>query len=286
MRKTFGIFILIILLLHFYNDLIPSTYAQSLVFGPEFFAHEIGTSQQAAKSFSVQDVNQKFMLSIQSGGGREHEISSCTIDINGAIIVLPDECGKPFNMLTKPVKLQKQNDISVKVTGETDTLIVVAIMNMEDHAVTAKIPPIGKLVSLAGYASILFPADTFDSVQSVTVSATSSASTNDIFEAYATWPYLPYEIRINTGNKAPGKGIEIDLNIPDSFYSSQYQIHIFARMHNNPEEPEKHDRFFMISSSVDEVIKTVRTTLPKHAFSTLYSKNGTYEAVITVGLIE
>jgi len=30
---------------------------------------------------------------------------------------------------------------------------------------------------------------------------------------------------------------------------------------------------------------TARTTLPRHAFSNLYSKKGTYEAVITVGLI-
>jgi hypothetical protein len=56
-------------------------------------------------------------------------------------------------------------------------------------------------------------------------------------------------------------------------------------MHDNPDALEEHDRFFMISSSVDEVIMTVRTTLPKQAFSSRYGKNGTYEAVLIVGLI-
>jgi len=73
--------------------------------------------------------------------------------------------------------------------------------------------------------------------------------------------------------------------IPDPFYSSLYQIHIFALMQDNSGAPAEHGRFVMLYSSVDQVIMTARTTLPRHAFSNLYSKKGTYEAVITVGLI-
>jgi len=285
MRKGSSFFILAILLLHFYNGLIPLAYGQSLVFGPEFFIHETGKSQQVVNGFSIQDVNQKFMLSIQRGGGRKNGIGGCAIEINGEIIVSSGECGKPFKMLTKPVKLKKKNNIAVEITGGVDTSMIVTIMGLDEHLVTTKIPPIGKVVDLEGYASIAFPSASFDDAQHVKIYTTASPSMDNIFEAHATGPRLPYEIRINTGNKAPGKDIVADINIPDSFYSSPYQIHIFALMQDNSGAPEEHGRFVMLYSSVDQVIMTARTTLPKHVFSNLYSKNGTYEAVITVGLI-
>jgi len=285
MRKGSGFFVLAILLLHFYNGLIPLAYGQSLVFGPEFFIHETGKSRQVVKGFSVQDVNQKFLLSIQRGGGSESGVGSCTIDINGEIIVSSDECGKPFKMLTKPVILKKKNNIAVEITGGVDASKIVTIMSLDEHAVTSKIPPIGKVVDLEGYASIAFPSATFDSTQHVKIYTTASPSMDDIFEAHATGPRLPYEIRINTGNKAPGKDIVVDINIPDSFYSSQYQIHIFVLMQDNSGASDEHGRFVMLYSGLDGVLMTARTTLPKHAFSNLYGKKGTYEAVMTVGLI-
>jgi len=70
-----------------------------------------------------------------------------------------------------------------------------------------------------------------------------------------------------------------------TFLQWLYQIHIFALMKDNSGAPAEHGRFVMLYSSVDQVIMTARTTLPRHAFSNLYSKKGTYEAVITVGLI-
>jgi len=285
MRKGSSFFILAMLLLHFYNGLIPLAYGHSLVFGPEFFIHETGKHQQVVNGFSIQDVNQKFMLSIQREGDSENGLGSCAIDINGEIIVSSDECGKPFKMLTKPVKLKKKNNISIEITGVVDTSMIVTVMDLDEHAVTAKIPPIGKVVDLEGYASIAFPSATFDDAQQVKIYTTASPSMDNIFEAHATGPRLPYEIRINTGNKAPGKDMMVDINIPDSFYSSLYQIHIFALMQDNSGAPAEHGRFVMLYSGLDGVLMTARTTLPKHVFSNLYSKNGTYEAVITVGLI-
>jgi hypothetical protein len=282
MGKRFNFIILAALVLCFYNGFIPTVYGQSLVFGPEFFSNNRGKYQRVIRSFSVEDVGQNFILSMQGGGSSEKRMGRGTVKINGEMIASLD-LGKPFKILTKTVKLQKQNDISVDVPDGDGTSVVVTIMNLEEHAVTAKISPIGEVVDLAGYASIVFPASTFDSAQHVMIFAT--ASTGDIFKAHATGPRLPYEVRINTGDKAPEKDIEVDLNIPDSFFPSPYQIHIFTRMHDNPDALEEHDRFFMISSSVDEVIMTVRTTLPKQAFSSRYGKNGTYEAVLIVGLI-
>lgn len=286
MGKISKTFMLAALSLYFCNALVPCAYGQSLAFGPELFSSESGNSQRVVKRFSVRDVSQEFILSVQSGMGSEEGVARGTIDINGELTVSPDELGKQFKMLKKPVILQKQNDISVDVAGEADAPIIVTIMSREEHTVTAKIPPIGEAVDLVEYASVIFPSGTFDGTQDVMVSTADSPSTQDIFEANYTVPRLPYEIRINSGDKAPGKDIEVSVNIPESFVSSNYQIHIFARMRDNPAVAEEHDRFFMIASGVDEIIKTVSATLPKQAFSNRYGKNGTHEAIITVGLVQ
>ena len=284
MGKIFNTFILAALSLFFCNGLISYAYGHSLVFGPEFISSENGKSQRVIKSFSVQDVSQKFIVSVQSGRSNEKGVARGAININGELIFPPDELGKQAKMLTKPVKLKKQNKISVEVAGEADAPIIITIMSLEEQRVTAKIPPIGDAVDLEGYAMAIFPAGTFDATQNVMISVTASPPIQDIFVANATGPRLPYEIRINTGDKAPRKDVEVSVNYPDSFFASDYQIHIFARMHGKPDAPDAHDGFFLISSGLDDIVKTAKATLPKHAFSNRYGKNGTYEAIITIGL--
>lgn len=284
MKKS-STFILTALALYLCNGFISCAYGHSLVFGPEFFSGEGGKSQQIVKAFSVQDTSQKFIVSVQSGSGGEKGAASSAIRINGKPIFPSEKIGQQTRMLVKAVKLQKQNRISVEATGEVDAPIIVTIMSLKEQRVTANIPPIGNVVDIEEYARVVFPAGTFDDVQNVKISVNASPAIQDIFEANATGPRLPYEIRINTGNKAPKKDIEVSLKYPDSFYASLYQIHIFARMYKNPDAPDVHDRFFMISTGLDDVIEMAMATLPIHAFSKRYGKNGTYEAIITVGLI-
>jgi hypothetical protein len=260
-------------------------YGYSLIYGPEFIAAEHGASRPYVSRFSVRDTDQTFMLSLQ-GGGHSGKTGPCTVGLNSKIIVTPEECGRLHGMLTKTVRLQRQNEISVMTPETANTGIIVSIISLNEHSVNAEIPPVGKRVDFADHASIVFPAGTFDSNQHITIYDAFSDRAADIFDARATGPRLPYEIRINTGDKAPLKDIEVDINIPASFYASPYQIHIFALMHDNPDAPDVHDSFFMISSSVDEVIMSVRTTLPRHAFSTRHSNDGTHEAVMIVGLVD
>jgi len=91
-------------------------------------------------------------------------------------------------------------------------------MSLEEQTVTAKIPPLGDKVILDGYATIEFPAGAFDGTQDVRMSITASPSIQGIFEFGATGPRLPYEIRINTGGKAPAKDITVSVKYPDSFF--------------------------------------------------------------------
>ena len=286
MRKISNTFMLAALSLFFCNSLFFScAYGHSLVFGPEIFSSEGGKSQRVVKHFSVHDVNQKYFVSVQSGRGSEKGVAKGTININGKLVFSPDEIGNPFKMLTKPVKLQKQNDISVEMTGESDSPIIVTIMSLKAQRVTAKISPLGGRVNLEGYALVTFPAKAFDVTQEVRMSINASPSIQDIFEASATEPSLPYEVRINTGKKAPVTSIAVSIKYPDSIFSSDYQMHICARMYDNPDEPDVHDKFCLIDSGVSHT-GAIITSLPKDIFSNHYGKNGTYEAIITVMLIQ
>jgi hypothetical protein len=284
-KKISKTFALAALTLYFFEGFISCAYGHSLVFGPELFHSESGKTQRIVKRFSVQDVSQKFIVSVQSGASGEKGLVRGAVKINGELIFPPIEVGKQSKMFAKHVKLQRQNKISVDATSDATAPIVVSIMSLKEQSVTAKIPPIGNAVDIEGYASIVFPAGTFDTTQIVTVSVSASPAIQGIFETHATGPRLPYEIRINTGNKPPKKDIEVSVNYPDSFYSSVYQIHVFAHMYDNPDEPDAHDRFFMISSGLDDIVKMAMATLPKYAFSDRNGKKRTYEAIITVGLI-
>lgn len=283
MKKILSTFILAALSLC--NGFFSCAYGHSLVFGPEIFSGESGKSQPVVKHFSVHDINEKFFVSVQSGGGNEKGVARGTIKINGKLIFSADEIGKPFQMLTKPVKLQKQNDISVEMASESDSPVIVTIMNLKAQRVTAKISPLGGRVNLEEYALVTFPAKAFDITQDVMMSINASPSTQDIFETNAPGPRLPYEIRINTGNQAPATTVSVGIKYPDSFFSSDYQMHICARMYDNPETPDVHDRFCIIDSGVGHT-GVVFTSLPKEVFSNHYGKNGTYEAIITVVLVQ
>lgn len=285
MKKMSIVYIFAALSVYLCNGFVSCAYAHSLVFGPEIFSSKSGKSQRVIKRFSVRDINQKFFISVQSEKSGTKKIGKGSIKVNGQPIIQPDELGNQIMMLTKPVRLQKENNISVEVAGEAEAPIIVTIISLKEQTATAKIPPLGDKVVLEEYATIEFPAGAFDGTQNVRMSITTSSSIQDVFELDAAGPRLPYEIRINTGDKAPATDISVSVKYPDAFFSSDYQMHIFAQMPDNPDALGGRDRFVMIDSGLDDVVEMAITTLPKHAFSNRYGKNGTYEAIITIGLI-
>lgn len=292
MKKLSNTCISAALLLFLCMGLTPYSYGHTLVFGPEVYSSDSGKSRREVKKFTVEDVNQKFIISVQAHVGRESKAGSTVIKLNGKPIFSANEFGKRqktvaqlIKLFAKTVKLQKRNEISVETANAPDEPVIVTIMSLEGRAIAGKVPPIGEAVDLDGYATVIFPSGTFDSTQDVRVFVTTSPAIQDIFQANATGARLPYEIRINTGDKPPKRDIEVSVKYPDSFFATLYQIHIFAHMHDNPDAPDERDRFFMLNSGLDDKVNMAMATLPKHAFSNRNGKKGTYEAVITVGLI-
>ena len=266
----------------FFSVLAPCAYGELLAFGPELFAIEAGKSRLVTKDFSLNHFHHKYLVSILC------EQSGCNginakITLNGTRIALPDGF-KEHSMIAAPVNLKKKNRISVEAASKADAYLLVTIVSIEDHSVTAEIPPLGKIVSFEGYAEVTFPSDSFGTTQSVTITAAASPSIQQYFEVDAACPLLPYEIRINSGDKPPVKDGYVKLNMPDSLIGSNFEMQIYAKLHDNPEDPKLHDKFCNLRSGVNRLGKTVMTNLPKDAFSSRYSKDGTYEAIITVGM--
>ena len=280
MKRKFDRFILAV----FLSSLTHCAFGRLLAFGPEFFSSEEGKHQRVVKEFKVHDVNQKFMLSIQSGASGGKGIKAA-ITLNGARVVLPDEF-REGSMITEPVNLRNKNEISVETTGAADASLLVTIINMdEEHTVTTEIPLLGEAIDFEGYAVVTFASGSFGTAQNVTANLIHTPSTRYLFETDDIVLRLPYEIRINTGNKQPATDVELSVRVPDTFIASNYAMQIFTMMHDNPDTPDLHDRFFKLSSGLNSLTNMLKVALPKDAFSSFYGKNGTYEAVFTVGLI-
>ena len=292
MKKASNTCISLVLLLFICLGLSPDSYGHTLVFGPEIYFSDSGKSQQEITKFNIADTSQKFLVSVQVYAGSQSKTGSTVIKLNGKPIFSAKEFGKQQKaaaqskrLYTKPITLLKQNEISVETANESNEPVIVTIMTLEEKAVVAKVSPIGAAADLSAYATVVIPSGAFDSPQDVRVFVTASPSAQDIFQTNATGPRLPYEIRINTGDKPPKKDIEVNVKYPESFFATFYQINVFAHMYDNPDAPGVHGRFFMLSSALDDKVNMAMTTLPKHAFSNRNGKKGTYEAIITVGLI-
>lgn len=287
MLNKIMLYLLGIVLLLLSPDVATLAYGQTTVFGPEFYSREKGKPQKIVKRFFVQYMDQEFTLNVQNGEGKWGRVSSAVIELNGVQVIGPNEFNKQVAMITKPVKLKQQNEITIELRSEPGTSIVVTILGTLP-SVTGIIPPEGGTVTLEGCASVTFPAGAFTAGQNVTVSATSFPETQEDFNVTAEGPRLPYEIRINSGYIASTTSFDVILNVPDSFIASipsGYEIYVFAQMHEPLSAPEIYDHFHRFSSTFDSTTKILRVTLPQNAFTNLRHVEDTYEAILIVGAI-
>lgn len=285
MRYRATICVMSLLLLYSSGAFIVCVYGESLIFGPEFFIRDKEKPQRIVKTFSVRNLNQRFTLSVQDGEREKGRDISAAIYINGARVVSPDEFDGNFKIIARPIKLQQHNKITVELGSKPETSIIVSITGSEEQSVTGTISPEGSTINLDGFISVTFKAAAFADPHDVTVYTTSSPTTRNAFEADAQGPHLPYEVRINSGNKAPSNDVEIFVNVPDSFIASDYEMHVFAQIHEMPDAPKDNDRFYLFNSAFSMETRMLQTTLPRYAFSNRYGKDGTYEAIITVGIL-
>jgi hypothetical protein len=107
------------------------SFGQTPVFGPEVYTRGTGKPQKVTKTFSVQNINQEFTLNVQNGEGKRGRVSSAVVEINGIRVVGPSEFNKQVDLITRPVNLQQQNEISVEVRSEPGTSLIISIIGPE-----------------------------------------------------------------------------------------------------------------------------------------------------------
>lgn len=267
-------------------------YAETLNFGPEFYTRGRGKPQKVTKNFSVQNPDAEFTLNVQQGDGKKERVSSALIEINDVKVIGPEEFSKQTVTITRAVKLKKDNTIAVELRSEPGSSIVVSILGPDAFSVTRTITPEGGTVTLEGYASVTFPSGAMPANTDVTVSATSTAETEEDFsftaEIDAAGPRLPYEIRINTGGIMPSNAFDLVVQVPVSFITTlppNSAIDVFVQLLHESEHEVIDHFYYGFPSTFNPNSMAVIVTLPKEVFTNQRHIEDTYEAVIIVGVI-
>jgi len=264
------------------------SWAELLVFGPDIYTNTPGKSQKIVKTFSVQNPQKKFTISIQSVEGAPRKVGTAAIELNGIRVIRTEDFKPTSSFITKPIKLKKENKIAVEVKSEPGTWVAVSILGPERPSVKVIVSPRGGIVTLKGFASVIFPPGAFLSNTPVTVSATSSPKTAKEFSETAEGPRVPYEIRINSSSVAPLTSFDVILDVPESFITSlppdTPQIEIFAQMYDEGDE-EILDLFHGFPSTFDPLTNKVSTTLPNRAFTNRRGAERGYGVIVIVEAI-
>lgn len=266
-------------------------FAQSsplIVFGPKQYDKPKGKPVTYIDTVQATFTTGTYTLWVQSGAEGLNEAKNVSISINGVEIIDSRDL-RAANPVSKTISVQSTNTLKVTLKGQGGNYITVKVLCEGCYpSATRTIPLEGGTVTLEGYASVIFPAGAFTANQNVTVSATSFPETeNDYMNDTPGGPRLPYEIRINSGLIAPATAIDAVLYVPNAFLntlSQNTEIEVFADMTYSTQN-ELLGGFEGIAFTYEPTTKSARVTLPKEAFTNLFTLGGTYEAVVIIGTI-
>lgn len=164
------------------------------------------------------------------------------------------------------------------------------LASTDTPTIAAIIGPAGGRLAIAGYGAVTFPAGAFDTDQRVVLSVTSDPATDGVFLdtalMFGAQARLPYELRINTEGIAPKTGFEVTFDVPETFrraVPAGSEIRFFGENYwSGPNETL--DTFELFPGRFTSADTTVSTTLPPSLFSTGLSRDGTFEAIVTLGV--
>lgn len=271
-----------------WSDLVFAQSSPLIVFGPKQYDKPKGKPVTYIDTFHATFTTGTYTLWVQSGAEGLNEAKNVSVSINGVEIIDSRDL-RTANPVSKTIPVQSTNTLKVTLKGQGGNYITVKVLCEGCYpSATGTIPSEGGTVTLEGYASIIFPAGAFTANQNVTVSATSFPETeNDYMNHTPGGPRLPYEIRINSGLIAPATAIDAVLYVPSAFLntlSQNAEIEVFADMTYSTQN-ELLGGFEGIAFTYVPATKSARATLPKEAFTNLFTLDGTYEAVIIIGAI-
>lgn len=117
------------------------SFGETIIFGPTY-VRETGKPQKVTQTFTVQNINQEFTLNIRNGVDKTGRVSSAVIEINGSQVVGPSDFNKQVEVITKPVFLQQNNEITFEVRSQPGAYIEVSIVGAGGNsAPPSNLPP-------------------------------------------------------------------------------------------------------------------------------------------------
>lgn len=151
------------------------------------------------------------------------------------------------------------------------------------------VPSGGGTVSLPNYGSFTFPAGSFASNQPMTLLADSSAETAQDWDTtstiFAAQMRAAYEIKLNSGATRTAQPFTATLRVPADLIAAlpaDGELKLFAQFFEDGGQ-EVLDSFEYVDSTFDGTNLTA--TLPPEVFTNRRRADGSYEAVLVIGVL-
>ncbi len=159
-------------------------------------------------------------------------------------------------------------------------------------SITQSVTPNGGSVSLPNFGSATFLAGAFSTTTAVSMHIAQDAATATLFDQttaiFVPSAQMSYALRINTGVVAPSLGpVQVIVKVPPeliTLLTPGNQPAVFARIYMDGGE-ELVDLFALMPSEYDPATQSILALLPAHGFSDHFRTDGTFEAIVTIGLV-
>lgn len=168
----------------------------------------------------------------------------------------------------------------------------ITVNNSVLTSTTQHLGPAGGSIALPNFGSATFPANAFSTDTAVSIEVTRDPGTAQLFDemtvVFHPAARMAYELRVNTGTRPPLVGpVQVELPVPPELLAQLtqgYQPAAFAQIHMDGGE-EVIDNFELVPSDYDPATQAVTALLPAYAFTDQWGADGTFEAVVTLGLV-
>ncbi len=128
--------------------------AVALAFGPKEYGRTPGAPNSFSDAFSVCATAYPFRLRIENGPGESAPVSSASVTVNGAEVVREADLNQQVRLLERPVRLQLENRLAVRLAGKPGGAIVVTVLGDPGCLSITVLDPVAGAVVRSGLAIV------------------------------------------------------------------------------------------------------------------------------------
>ncbi|MBN2001545.1 fibrobacter succinogenes major paralogous domain-containing protein [candidate division KSB1 bacterium] len=114
-------------------SILQNTSEGTIVFGPQEFKSDTGKPVTEEVEFTIENPANEFKLILENGGeGKNSQVTSCFVILNGDTIVYPIDVDKETEKLEMDVSLLETNLLTVRVAGKPGSYVNITITELND----------------------------------------------------------------------------------------------------------------------------------------------------------